>query len=316
MATSATASPASPAPSRALTGTAWTLLAAAGFSAVSILTSLATRGGASLSTVLAWRYLLASLVLGTWVMLRPSSRRMSPTDTWRWLVIGGGGQALLVWLALSSLSYISAATLGFLFYTYPSWVALIQAARGAERIDRRCAVALALSFGGIFLMVGAPDGSATAWKGYALALGAAVVYGVYIPTMALLQGDLPVAPTSTCAKIGSAACFVVLAAADRTFTWQMGAEGWAAVVALTLLSTVLPSVFFLMGLMQLGPVRTAIVSTVEPFMTALLGLLVLAQPLTAATTLGGALIIAAVVLLQSRRASTPEELVEAADHAP
>jgi drug/metabolite transporter (DMT)-like permease len=66
-------------------------------------------------------------------------------------------------------------------------------------------------------------------------------------------------------------------------------------------STVLPSVFFLMGLIRLGPVRTAIVSTVEPFLTALLGVVVLGQALTLSTLAGGALIIAAVVLLQYRR---------------
>ena len=44
--------------------------------------------------------------------------------------------------------------------------------------------------------------------------------------------------------------------------------------------------------------RTAIVSTVEPFFTALLGAWVLSQPLTRGTLVGGAMIAAAVVLLQ------------------
>jgi drug/metabolite transporter (DMT)-like permease len=48
----------------------------------------------------------------------------------------------------------------------------------------------------------------------------------------------------------------------------------------------------------LGPVRTAIVSTAEPFFTAALAAVVLAEPLTVRTGLGGVLIAAAVVLLQ------------------
>ena len=47
--------------------------------------------------------------------------------------LDGGGQALLVGLALSSIAYIPVATLAFLFYTYPAWVTLVQAVRGAER---------------------------------------------------------------------------------------------------------------------------------------------------------------------------------------
>jgi drug/metabolite transporter (DMT)-like permease len=56
-----------------------------------------------------------------------------------------------------------------------------------------------------------------------------------------------------------------------------------------------------MGLMRLGAVKTAIVSTVEPFLTAVLGAIVLRQAITASTLLGGAMIVAAVVILQFRR---------------
>ena len=45
----------------------------------------------------------------------------------------------------------------------------------------------------------------------------------------------------------------------------------------------------------------AIVSTVEPFLTALLAVIVLRQPLAWPTLAGGALIILAVVVLQFRR---------------
>lgn len=293
-------------PARAAEGIAWTLLAAGGFSAVSILTSLATRTGLSLSTVLAWRYVLASVVLLAWIAARPDGKRMPAAEVRRWLLVGGGGQALLVWLALSSLAYIPAATLAFLFYTYPAWVALVQAARGAERLDGSRGVALALSFGGIALMVGAPDAASLAWKGFALALGAAMVYALYIPTMEWLQRDWPVATTSAYAKVGSAVCFLVLALADHSFAWRLPADAWGAIAALTIFSTVLPSVFFLMGLLRLGPIRTSIISTVEPFMTAMLGVVVLAQPLTANTLVGGVLIMAAVLLLhRAARQGTP-----------
>jgi drug/metabolite transporter (DMT)-like permease len=74
--------------------------------------------------------------------------------------------------------------------------------------------------------------------------------------------------------------------------------------------TALAFIAFLRGLGVLGPVRTAIVSTVEPFFTALLGAAVLGQPLTPPMLAGGALIAAAVVLLQlpprGARAGAPE----------
>jgi drug/metabolite transporter (DMT)-like permease len=56
-----------------------------------------------------------------------------------------------------------------------------------------------------------------------------------------------------------------------------------------------------MGLMRLGPVRTAIVSMVEPFLTAMLAAVAIHQAISANALLGGAMIVGAVVLLQFRR---------------
>lgn len=289
-----------PTAARTLAGTIFTLLAALGFSAVSILTQIATSGGLSLSAVLAWRYVLASLILVAWVGVEGDRRRLPVGDTAGWLVIGGGGQALVVWLALSSLAYIKPATLAFLFYTYPTWVALLQVARGSERIDAPRGMALVLSFVGIVLVAGTPEIGTDAFRGYALAIGAAVSYALYIPAMEWLQKDWPVANTTALAKIGAAACFVFVAVSDGSFSWNLGLSSWAAILALTVLATVLPSILFMMGLLRLGPLRTAIVSSVEPFLTALLGMAVLSQPLSAATAAGGAAIVAAVLLNQRR----------------
>lgn len=296
-------------------GMGYTLLAALGFAAVSTLTTIAIRNGAALPNVLAWRYVLASVVLTVFVGVR-GYPRMPGRDLTKWLIIGGGGQALFVGLALSSLAYIPVATLAFLFYTYPSWVTLVQAVRGAERVTVRRAVALALSFAGIVVIAGLPLGTASAaaasatatpapdamyWRGVAFALGAAVLYGVYIPTMQALQKSHPIPVTSALAKIGASACFLAWASYTGAFEWSLTSVAWSAIAALTIFSTVLPSLFFLMGLMRLGPVRTAIVSTVEPFLTAIIGALILGQSLTLRTLLGGAMIAAAVVLLQFRR---------------
>ncbi|MBX3173680.1 MAG: DMT family transporter [Gemmatimonadaceae bacterium] len=281
-------------------GTFFTLLAAAGFAAVAILTSLATAAGLSLATVLAWRYTLSAVVLTVWVGLH-NYKRIPPREMLVLLSAGGFGQALLVGVALSALRYIPAATLAFLFYTYPAWVALFQSIRGAEKLDARRATALALSFVGIGVMVGMPGTAGIDWRGVALALGAALIYGAYIPMMRVLTKDHPVAPVSAYTKIGSAVAFLVVASFTQSFTYQIPLETWGVLLILTIFSTVLPGVFFLMGLIRLGPVRTAIVSTVEPFLTALLGVVVLSQALTLPTMLGGALIVAAVVLLQFRR---------------
>src|SRR5471032_1895944 len=301
---SASKSPVTLTPGETGSGTLFTLLAACGFAAVSTFTVIATREGVSLAALLMWRYVIGAAVMVTFVATQNYSR-MPWREAVRFIVLGGGGQALLVGMALSSLRYVTPATLAFLFATYPAWVTLVQIVRGAERVTSRRLVALAMSLGGIVVISGAPltaaSSSSNVRVGLALALGAAVIYGMYIPLMQWMQKKHPVAVTSAYAKIGSAFCFLIWALSNQTVSANFSSTAWMAIVGLALFSTVLPSVFFLMGLMRLGPVRTAIVSSVEPFLTAMLAAAVFGQAITINILIGGAMIVAAVVVLQFRR---------------
>jgi drug/metabolite transporter (DMT)-like permease len=89
--------------------------------------------------------------------------------------------------------------------------------------------------------------------------------------------------------------------------FQLAPLAWASILTLAILCTVIAFIVFLRGLAIIGPVRTAIISTVEPFWAALLGSVVLGQQLGPRTFAGGVLIAAAVIVLQlRRRAPNPE----------
>lgn len=282
--------------------------AACAFGAISTLTVLAAAGGAGppLAAVLFWRYAIAGLVLSALPAGRagPPGRRVP--IRWRALLLGGGGQAAVAYLSLSAVRWIPVATLAFLFYTFPAWVVLFAALRGSERLDRTKLGALALSLAGIACTVGLPGGRAPAagpaWPGVLLALLAAVVYALYIPYLGRLQERETPAGASVLVCLGATVIFGVLTPLTRTSTfvapWHYPAASWAAIAVLAVVCTVLAFIAFMRGLGTLGPVRTAIVSTVEPFFTAVLGAVVLGQPFGAATFVGGALIAAAVLLLQ------------------
>lgn len=275
---------------------------AACFGAISIFTVIATqRGGTPLASVLAWRYVLGALALavvgGGIARLRLPARSALPL-----VVLGGGGQAVVSFLALSALRWVPAATVGFLFYTFPAWVAIFAAVRRTEPLDARRLFALALASGGIVVLVGAPGAASLHPLGAALALAAAVLYAAYIPLLGRLQRGAAPATVSLYVSLGAAFAFVTGGAMAGHLTVRLAPVSWGAVAGLALLSTTLGFILFLRGLPVLGPVRTAIISTVEPFWTAILGALVLGQPLTAATASGGALVAAAVVILQGRGA--------------
>ena len=276
------------------------------FGSIPIIITLATARGARLADLLAWRFLLAAPLLvvasGGLARVRLPRDRALPL-----FLLAGGGQALVNVVSLSALAYIPAATLTFLFYSYPAWVAVIAAIRGTDALTPRRAGALLLSLAGLTLMIGMPGAGGLHPVGVALALSAAVMYAIYIPTIDHLGRGLAPAVTSAYASAGAAVVLTSIAMATGGLAVRFAPSGWIAVGLLAVLCTVFAFLAFLRGLGTIGPVRTAIVSTIEPFWAALLGSVLLGQQLNTRTLAGGLLIATAVVLLQlGPRASVAE----------
>ncbi len=274
------------------------LLSACAYGTLSIVTTVTSAVGVSLVALMAWRYTLAAPVLaliagGPRALLRVPRRRATAL-----IVLGGGGQTLVTWLSLSSLEWIPAASLGFLFYTYPAWLTLLAAVTGMERLTWLRVSALTIALAGITLMVGTPWSAALPLPGVLRALGSAMVYAAYVPLLHKLRGPLDAPLASTFVILGAALSFLVLAISQGVLVTAMTPLTWGLAVLIALLSTVVAFISFLHGLGVLGPVRTAIISTLEPFWTAMLGAVLLSQSLGATTIAGGALIIAAIILLQ------------------
>lgn len=288
-----------PSPGATPRATIQVVAAVLGFSTITIFTRLALRQGATLPSVLFLRYALALLPLilvAGWPSVRSVPRRRAVELT----VIGGGMQAAVAWLTLTALEYIPAATLVFLFYTFPAWVTIFAAVRRTEPITAARVLALLLALTGIVLTVGIRSATTIHPSGVALALAASVLYAAFLPIIRSVQADVSSATATAYIAFGAGLIFLIGATATETLSLALSPLAWTWIVLLALFGTALPFAFFLSGLRTLGPMRTAIASTIEPFFVAVLAALVLDQPLTPGILTGGICIVGAVVLLQLR----------------
>lgn len=276
-------------------------LAACCFGSISTLIVIGQRHGLTLTNALSLRYLAATPFL--LVLAGRGLRDLTRGRAIALFVVGGLAQVGISGLSLYSLRWIDVATLGFLFYTFPAWVVVISALRGLERVDARKLTALALALVGLVVIIGAPRPVALPTVGVALALGAALIYAAYIPLLHWMRGPLNAATTSSLVIAGAGIAFTAAALWQGTLHVDLPGTAWAVIGALALGSTVVAFITFLNGLAVLGPVRTSIISTIEPFYTAILGALALGQRVGPGTAVGGVLIAAAVLLLQ--RQPTP-----------
>ena len=272
------------------------IVSAFSFGSISVLTVLTTRAGMPLLTAMAWRYGLAAGLLGASVS-SAQLRTIGRQRIVQLMLIGGLGQALITYLSLHALEYISVGPLAFLFYTYPAWVALLAAIRRTDRLTPARIVALVLALAGVTIMVGAPPGKLNP-IGVILALASALLYSAYLPALGQVQKGVPALLATFLLITGAAISFVIAALFASELFIPGSIPVWVNILLLAFVSTVIAFSSLIKGLSVLGPVRTAIIATVEPFFTAILGVLVLGNQFSAATLIGGVLIAAAVLLIE------------------
>jgi drug/metabolite transporter (DMT)-like permease len=284
------------------------VVSALSFGSISVLTVLLTSAGVPLVTAMAWRYVLGALLLFGLVGIG-ELRSVSSQRIFQLLVIGGVGQALITYLSLYALEFIAVGPLAFLFYTYPAWVALLAAVRKTEKLTPIRVMALSLVLIGVTVMVGTSATERLNPAGVFLALASALLYSVYLPSLEHLQREIPALVSTFLLIAGAAVSFIVGALVTGRLYLPTGLTVWSNIFLLALVSTVIAFSTLIKGLSVLGPVRTAIIATVEPFFTALLGFAVLENQLTVTTLIGGVLIAAAVLLIQ--RSTTRLEITTA-----
>lgn len=281
------------------------VISALSFGSISVLTVLITRARVPLITAMAWRYFIAGVILG--FLIRPfRGRTITRRQILQLMLIGGCGQALITYLSLHALEYISVGPLAFLFYTYPAWVALLAAVRKTERLTALRIGALILALIGVTIMVGAPRERLSV-MGVALALASAILYSLYLPALEQLQRGLPALLATFYLIAGSAIAFVLAALVRGELYVAGNGAVWMNIITLAVVSTVIAFSALIKGVSILGPVRTSIIATVEPFFTAILGMMVLGSQFTASTLLGGVLIGAAILVIElSARREEPQ----------
>jgi drug/metabolite transporter (DMT)-like permease len=284
-------------------GTIMCLASAAAFGAMAVFGKLAYDEGANVGTLLVVRFTLAAALF--WAVLRPGElRALTRRDAGIGLGLGAVGYAAQAGCFFSALERIDAGLLALLLYTFPAMVTAAAIALGRERVDVRRIAALVLASGGLALVVAGAGAGALDPLGVALGLAAAVVYTTYILVGDGVAGRVPARVLSTLVCTGAAVTLVVGSAAlGELRPGDLTAAGWGWLACLALVSTIASISLFFAGLRRVGPSAASILSTLEPVVTVVLAFLVFGETLGAVQLAGGALVIAAVLVLQARGVS-------------
>ena len=268
-------------------------VSAASFGAMAIFARLAQDAGVEVTAVLFLRFALAALLMAGYMGLGgrrwPRGRNLLTL-----IAMGALGYVGQSFCFFSALNHASAGLVALLLYLYPFLVTLLGALFLRQRLSMGRVLAVLAALAGTALTLG--GGLAGEPAGVMLSLAAALIYSVYILAGSrVLASEDPVA-AATVVMIAAAVVFGGLSwqAAPR---FPHDAQGWLAVLAIALVSTVIAMVGFFAGLARLGAADAATLSTLEPVVTIGLAALFLGEPMSLQQLAGGAIILAAGIWL-------------------
>jgi drug/metabolite transporter (DMT)-like permease len=295
-----------------LQGTLFCLAAGIAFSFSPVLIQVAYAHGAAVSGVLAWRYLVAALMLALL-----AGRRLQAVPARAALAafaLGACVYALDSALFFGALERTSAPLASLVHYAHLALVVGLAAIAGRERLTRRRLVALATILGGVALVGGAatsPDGI-----GIAMALGSAAAYAAYILASDRLLRDADPLALAAFLTAGAATSFLVAGSALGSLGTVGGPAGIACLVGAAGIGSVFAVTAFLRGVRLVGPSTASLLVTVEVPVTIALAAFVLKQHLTPPQLIGATLVVTAIVVLQLRRPAARRPALRLASRPP
>ncbi|MEO5617333.1 MAG: EamA family transporter [Candidatus Eisenbacteria bacterium] len=248
-------------------------------------------------TVVELRLLIASVLLGLWLVFRhPAALRVRRAD-WLYFVI----LAMLGVATVQASYYYSISVLGvglaiLVQYIAPTLIVLVDIMRGRP-VHRITIIAVLAALAGTALLVsnaGASRIAATAWQ-WMIAFSSAVWFAFYI--LYSKRGLERYRPETvlfyTFAVAGTFWAFVtspakILAAGYDTRTWLL-------FLVLGVFSTLVPFSLFYAGLKRMKAAEAGIIATTEPVIASVSAALLLHEGLIPLQWLGAALVLVAAV---------------------
>lgn len=245
------------------------------------------------------RAVIAAAGLSLLALRRPSSRG----GGWRVLVPLGLCIALVNATYYLAIDRLAVAVAIILQYTAPVMVVAWTAAARRRLPRPEIVIALVLAVAGVGLASGLAGGLGRLdAAGIGFGLASAVLFAVYT-VLSEHAGGIHGAIGAMRGAFLVAAAFWVIVLAPGGLPAQLGApRHLAAVLFVGVAGTLAPFLLYVWGIQRVRAERATIAASLEPVLAAMAAWLWLGQMLEPLQMLGGVLVIAGILLLQTRRA--------------
>lgn len=218
-----------------------------------------------------------------------------------WCFLGAGLLSLLffTYCYVNAIALMDLSTAAILLYTAPAIVVVLSAFFFRERVDTSKVLAIVLAFLGCGLVSGLAGGVAITGRGLLFGLGAGAGYALYtiFSRFALQRGYAPTTITTYACLFATAGAIALWRPADAVSIMCSSPRLLLWCIAMGVITCYGAYYFYTYALTGLENGRAAVLSSLEPVVASLVGVVFFSEHLTVPTLGGITLVILAVVVL-------------------
>ncbi|MCX2723519.1 DMT family transporter [Roseibium salinum] len=254
--------------------------------------------GAGPATIALYRFGFSALFLLPFVPLERHKRGGA-------LLLAGAGAVL----GLSLIGYLEAMTrapvaaAGVVYMSYPVFAALFAWVLLRQALTWRSFLAAGLVLGAAALLLDPSSLSSEILSALLWAIPAPIAFGFLLVVLSGPAGQLNSLERTVCGLLGSVAGLLPLALQEGQGTvLPSSPEQWGLIVAMGLMTVLIPQVLFTIACQRVGPVRTAAAGSLELPAMFLVGWLVFGEEVGLREAVSALLVLSAILAAPAIRA--------------
>ena len=257
--------------------------------------------GASIESILFFRYTFAVVLLAAFLILTRQSFRITARQAGVLLALGLLYTSSSIFL-FEAYNYIASGLATTLIFLYPVLVAVIMV---FLRVVPSWPVwlSIAATFGGVIIMTQGSGGDSLNPIGVALSLGSALVYALFIVIINRSKAIAQISNTLLTfysLTVGAIVFLGKISFSEAPISAGITTGGdWLNLVGLALLPTIVSTTTLAIATRNIGATKASVLGVFEPITAILIGTLMFGEPLTTNILLGIGIAIVAVTFMIS-----------------
>ena len=257
--------------------------------------------GASIESILFFRYTFAVVLLAAFLILTRQSFRITARQAGVLLALGLLYTSSSIFL-FEAYNYIASGLATTLIFLYPVLVAIIMV---FLRVVPSWPVwlSIAATFGGVIIMTQGSGGDSLNPIGIVLSLGSALVYALFIVIINRSRAIAQISNTLLTfysLTVGAIVFLGKISFSEAPISAGITTGGdWLNLVGLALLPTIVSTTTLAIATRNIGATKASVLGVFEPITAILIGTLMFGEPLTTNILLGIGIAIVAVTFMIS-----------------